>query len=98
MTLDLAQRSMLLTSANDLEMALAETVGGSDEAFIERMRATATRLGMSRTHFKNPHGLPDHEQLSTARDMAILARAIHRDFPNHAHFLPLASSTLASDR
>lgn len=79
-----AVRGLILRSANDFAMAFAELIGGSEEGFAEMMNATAKRLGMSRSHFKNPHGLPDAEQHTTARDMAILAMAILRDFPEQA--------------
>lgn len=79
-----AVRGLILRSANDFAMALAEVIAGSEEQFADLQNATAKRLGMTRTHFKNPHGLPDPEQTTTARDMAILAAAIHRDFPDRA--------------
>jgi D-alanyl-D-alanine carboxypeptidase len=81
-----AVRGLLLRSANDFAMALAELVGESEEGFAVMMNDAARRLGMTRTHFKNPHGLPDPEQQTTARDMAILALALHRDFPENAEF------------
>ncbi|MGE0769626.1 MAG: D-alanyl-D-alanine carboxypeptidase family protein [Hyphomicrobiaceae bacterium] len=84
LNVDQAVRGLILRSANDFAVALAELIGGSEPAFVERMNATAKRLGMSRTHFKNPHGLPDPEQISTARDLAKLARAILKDFPQQA--------------
>ena len=77
-------RGLIFRSANDFAMALAEAIGGSEEGFAAMMNATARRLGMARTTFANPHGLPDATQVSTARDMAILAMAIHRDFPERA--------------
>lgn len=77
-----AVRGMILRSANDFSMALAELVSGSEEAFAELSTETAKRLGMTRTRFRNPHGLPDAEQVTTARDMAILAAAMFRDFPD----------------
>ena len=81
--LDIAVQALMIASANDLAVALAETVGGDYDAFIAQMNATATRLGMQRTLFKNPHGLPDPEQRTTARDMAILALALLKEFPEH---------------
>ncbi len=79
-----ALRGLILRSANDFAMALAELVGESEEGFAELMNATAKRIGMSRSQFRNPHGLPEPEQHTTARDMAILALAILRDFPERA--------------
>jgi D-alanyl-D-alanine carboxypeptidase len=83
---DLALQSVIVKSANDIAVALAEAVGGSEAAFVEQMNATARRLGMSRTVFRNPHGLHAPEQVSTARDLARLAVAVVRDFPQHAHY------------
>ena len=79
-----AVRGLILRSANDFAMALAELIGGSEEGFADLGNAAAKRLGMSRTHFKNPHGLPDPEQMTTARDLAILTMAILKDFPDRA--------------
>jgi D-alanyl-D-alanine carboxypeptidase len=59
-------------------------VDGTEAAFVERMNETARRLGMTRTQFRNPHGLPDPEQVTTARDMAILTRALLTEFPERA--------------
>lgn len=84
MSLDQGVRALIIKSANDVAMMLAETVGGSEEAFVERMNFVAKRLGMSRTRFVNPNGLPDPQQVTTARDMGLLSRAILRDFPEYA--------------
>ncbi|MBU6164777.1 MAG: D-alanyl-D-alanine carboxypeptidase [Alphaproteobacteria bacterium] len=70
-------------SANDISVALAEHVSGSEAAFAERMTATARRLGMMNTVFHNSSGLPHPDHTSTARDIAILSRAMLRDFPAH---------------
>jgi D-alanyl-D-alanine carboxypeptidase len=66
-----------------MAVVLAEGVAGSQDAFVGEMNATAQLLGMTATRFRNPHGLPDDEQVTTARDMALLAQAIARDFPEH---------------
>jgi D-alanyl-D-alanine carboxypeptidase len=84
LTVEQAIRGVILRSANDFSMALAEKIGGSEEGFAELMNAAAKRLGMTRSHFTNPHGLPDERQVSTVRDMAILALALLRDFPDRA--------------
>lgn len=84
LSVEQAVRGLILRSANDFAMALAEVVGGSEEGFAEQMNAAAKRLKMTRSHFKNPHGLPDPEQHTTARDMALLATAILKDFPDRA--------------
>ncbi|WP_018873408.1 D-alanyl-D-alanine carboxypeptidase family protein [Thioalkalivibrio sp. ALJ16] len=75
-------RGMIVQSGNDASTALAEHVAGSEGAFVDMMNAQARELGMSRSYFANPHGLPsDEAQYTTAQDMAILARALIRDFP-----------------
>lgn len=80
-TVDTALKILLVKSANDVAVALAEAVGGSEDAFIALMNREAARLGMYDTVFVNPHGLPDNRQISTARDLAVLARALRADFP-----------------
>lgn len=79
-----ALRGLILRSANDFAVALAELIGETEEGFAEKMNATAKRLGMTRSQFRNPHGLPEPEQFTTARDLAILATSILRDFPERA--------------
>lgn len=85
-----AIRGLILRSANDFAMALAELVGGSEEGFADLQNAAAKRLGMTRTHFKNPHGLPDPEQMTTARDLAILVTALLKDYPDRAEVFSTA--------
>ena len=68
-------------SANDIAVAVAEHISGSEKAFAEKMTATARRLGMARSQFVNATGLPDSRQLTTARDIGTLSRAVVRDFP-----------------
>lgn len=72
-------KALLVKSGNDLGRALARDVGGSQEGFSEMMNRKARSLGMQRSHFENPHGLPDSRQYSTARDMAIAARAVYHN-------------------
>ncbi|MGE5271460.1 MAG: D-alanyl-D-alanine carboxypeptidase [Thiohalocapsa sp.] len=72
---------LVTRSANDAAVVLGEALAGSETAFAEKMTATARRLGMTRTLFRNASGLPDPEQRTTARDLARLALALHRDFP-----------------
>jgi D-alanyl-D-alanine carboxypeptidase len=83
-TLETALKVLIVKSANDVALMIAETVAGSEEAFILRMNEAAKRLNMTRTNFANPHGLPNDRQISSARDMAKLARAIIIEFPEHA--------------
>ncbi|MDE1891171.1 MAG: D-alanyl-D-alanine carboxypeptidase [Betaproteobacteria bacterium] len=74
---------MIIQSGNDATVALAETVAGSEDAFVSRMNATANRLGMTNTHFVNATGLPDPQHYTTARDLAKLAVALMNDFPDY---------------
>lgn len=80
-TIDNALKIIMVKSANDVAYALAEAVGGSKEAFVAEMNRQAGLLGMNETHFNNPHGLPDSGQVTTARDLGLLARALLREFP-----------------
>ncbi|MFO7953527.1 D-alanyl-D-alanine carboxypeptidase family protein [Thioalkalivibrio sp.] len=75
-------RGMIVQSGNDASTALAEHVAGSEGAFVDMMNAQARELGMRQSYFANPHGLPSEEQYTTAQDMALLARALIRDFPD----------------
>ncbi|MEM7775871.1 MAG: D-alanyl-D-alanine carboxypeptidase family protein [Pseudomonadota bacterium] len=86
MGLDLALRSLIIKSANDVAIMLAEAIDGSVEAFATNMNRTAQEIGMARSHFVNPNGLPDERQVTTARDLAVLARAVVSEFPEHAHY------------
>jgi len=72
-----------LRSANDVAVALAEKVGGSEARFTALMTLRAQELGMTNTRFVNAHGLPDSRQITTARDIAILSRAVMRDYPQY---------------
>jgi serine-type D-Ala-D-Ala carboxypeptidase (penicillin-binding protein 5/6) len=73
----------IVQSGNDAAIALAETVAGSEATFVERMNAEGARLGMKNTHFANATGLPAPQQVSTANDLALLAAAIVRDYPEY---------------
>ena len=81
--LDNALKIMMVKSANDIAATIAENIGGSIDGFSELMNAHAQRLGMVSSRFANPHGLPDERNQTTARDMAILARALLTEFPDH---------------
>jgi D-alanyl-D-alanine carboxypeptidase len=89
LTLDNALKIMMVKSANDIAMAVAETVGGSKEGFATLMNVESRRLGMTRSKWVNPHGLPEPGQVTTARDMAVLARALLTEFPQHRDFYKL---------
>jgi serine-type D-Ala-D-Ala carboxypeptidase (penicillin-binding protein 5/6) len=73
----------IVQSGNDAAIALAEATAGSEEAFVERMNREAARLGMASTHFVNATGLPAPQQVSSASDLALIATAIIRDFPEY---------------
>jgi D-alanyl-D-alanine carboxypeptidase len=81
--LDNALKIIMVKSANDVAATIAENLGGSVEGFAALMNATARELGMRESYFVNPHGLPDDRQQTSARDMAILARALLTEFPQH---------------
>lgn len=76
-------RAAAVKSANDASTALAEAIEGSEARFARRMNRTAKVLGMTRTHFKNAHGLTESGHLSTARDMSILGRHLFYDYPEY---------------
>jgi D-alanyl-D-alanine carboxypeptidase (penicillin-binding protein 5/6) len=82
-TVDQAMRAVAVKSANDMAAALAEKIGGSESRFATLMTLRAHELGMVNTHFANASGLPDKRQLSSARDIAILSRAVMRDYPQY---------------
>ncbi len=76
-------KGMIIQSGNDATVALAEYVAGSEETFANLMNQTAAALGMDASHFINSTGLPHADHYTNARDMATLARALIRDFPEH---------------
>lgn len=81
-----AVQALAIRSANDMAVAVAEAVAGSEEAFATRMMAKARALGMNRTRFVNASGLSDTRQVTTARDMARLAAALRSRYPQHLHY------------
>jgi len=74
---------LIVQSANDAAIALAEAVDKSEPAFVERMNRTAARLGLTATHFVNSHGQTDSQHYSTARDLSVLALQLINEFPDH---------------
>jgi D-alanyl-D-alanine carboxypeptidase len=90
-TVDNALKMMLVKSANDMAVVLAEGVGGSIDGFAGQMNEAARHLGMTQTSYVNPNGLPADGQITSARDMAILARAIIRDLPEYEYFVHIPS-------
>jgi D-alanyl-D-alanine carboxypeptidase len=91
LTIDNALKMMLVKSANDIAVALAQGVGGSVDGFAEMMNDNARLLGMTQTHYVNPNGLPDDRQYTSARDLAILARGLIRDFPQYDPYWHISS-------
>ena len=77
---------LAVKSANDVASAIAEAMAGTERKFGRLMSAKALALGMTNTRFRNASGLPNRRQLSTARDLATLIRALHRDFPQYYGF------------
>jgi D-alanyl-D-alanine carboxypeptidase (penicillin-binding protein 5/6) len=86
-------RGMIVQSGNDACIALAEGIAGSEEEFARRMNDMARRLGMTNTHFVNATGLPHPQHYTTAHDLAVLARAIIRDFPEYYAYYSLKEYT-----
>jgi len=82
-TVDNALKMLMVKSANDIAVAIAEGVGGSIAGFADMMNANARRLGMTQSNFVNPNGLPADNHVSSARDLAILARALIEEFPQY---------------
>jgi D-alanyl-D-alanine carboxypeptidase len=86
LTVEQAILALVTKSANDVAAAVGEHLGGSEERFAQMMTLRARRLGMTQTRFRNASGLPDWEQVTTARDMATLGRRLFTDFPNRYHY------------
>jgi D-alanyl-D-alanine carboxypeptidase (penicillin-binding protein 5/6) len=82
-TVDELLHGVIVQSGNDASIALAEAVAGSEDSFVERMNREATQLGMKNTRFVNATGLPAPQETSTANDLALLAAALIRDFPEY---------------
>jgi D-alanyl-D-alanine carboxypeptidase len=78
-----AMQAMAIKSANDMAVAMAEKLGGTESRFAALMTLRAKELGMENTHFVNASGLPSSRQITTARDIAILSRAVMRDYPQY---------------
>jgi len=93
-TLDNALKMLMVKSANDMAVVIAEGVSGSVEAFAEDMNSAARELGLTQSHFVNPNGLPNPEHVSSARDLAILARALYLTFPEQASLFNIGAMRL----
>jgi D-alanyl-D-alanine carboxypeptidase len=86
LTLDNALKMLMVKSANDMAITIAEGISGSVDRFSDEMNSTARRLGMVQSSYVNPNGLPDDNQISSARDLGILARSLIRDFPEYGFY------------
>jgi D-alanyl-D-alanine carboxypeptidase len=85
-TVDNALKMLMVKSANDMAVLLAEGIDGSIDKFAEEMTLTAQSLGMTETNYVNPNGLPADGQITSARDLAILARALIKQFPQYSFY------------
>ncbi|MDB5650418.1 MAG: Serine-type D-Ala-D-Ala carboxypeptidase [Hyphomicrobiales bacterium] len=99
LSVEAAIKSVVTKSCNDVAVAIAEALGGSEDHFAEMMTAKAQSLGMSRTRYVNASGLPDDEQITTAHDLVILGRSLQERFPKYygyfsTHVFRYAGSTM----
>jgi D-alanyl-D-alanine carboxypeptidase (penicillin-binding protein 5/6) len=90
-----ALHAMAVHSANDMAVAIAEKIGGTESRFAELMTLKAQQLGMVNTRYVNANGLPDNRQVSSAHDLAILARAVLHDYPQYYGFFSQEEFTYA---
>jgi D-alanyl-D-alanine carboxypeptidase len=90
-SVDIAIKALVTRSANDVSTAIAEFIGGSEQAFARMMTSKARQLGMSNTQFRNAHGLPNSDQYTTARDMAVLGVALREHFPQYYSYFSTRS-------
>lgn len=95
-TLQNALIMLMVKSANDIAVAIAEGVSGSVEAFADEMNRASASLGMSESHWVNPNGLPDSRQVTSARDLAIVGRALYTQFPDYAGLFNIGAMQLGA--
>ncbi len=86
LTVEDAIKALVVRSANDAAVVLAEYMGGNESSFARRMTAKAHALGMKQTFYHNASGLPDARQITTARDLAVLGVALRKHFPGYYHY------------
>ena len=98
LNIDNALKIIMVKSANDVAAALGQSVGGSLANFSTMMNKNARRLGMTGSHFSNPHGLHDVNQVTTARDMALLALAIQNEFPHFSQYFNISAIRFGKTR
>jgi D-alanyl-D-alanine carboxypeptidase len=96
-TLDNALKMLMVKSPNDVAVMIAEGISGSVEAFADDMNVAGQRIGLHESHFVNPNGLHDPNHYSSARDMAIIARALLHEFPEHADLFSIGELQLGSE-
>jgi len=92
-TVEQAIKAIVVRSANDVAVTIAEELGGTESHFAEMMNAKAHQFGMNSTNYHNASGLPDPAQISTARDLAVLARHLAYDYPQYFHYFSTPSFT-----
>lgn len=92
-SVDNAIQALTVHSANDIAVALAEKIGGSESNFAHMMTAKAHELGMHNSQYVNANGLPDDRQISSAHDIAILCRALLKTYPQYYHYFSEPSFT-----
>jgi D-alanyl-D-alanine carboxypeptidase len=97
-SVDFALQAMLVYSANDMAVVLAEAASGSVEKFAADMNRLARSIGLSASHFSNPNGLHDPRQVSSARDIAVIAALLLNEFPERAHYFSQQSVTVGKRR
>ncbi len=97
-TVENAILSLVTRSANDIATAVGEFLAGSEANFAQMMTAKARQLGMNGTTFRNAHGLPNNQQVTTARDMAILGYAVREHFPQHYRYFGTRQFNFAGQR
>jgi D-alanyl-D-alanine carboxypeptidase len=96
LTLRNALVMLMVKSANDVAVTIAEGVSGSVEAFADEMNRASARLGMRESYWVNPNGLPDDRQVTSARDLAVLGRALLTEFPESAGFFNIGAMKFGS--
>lgn len=95
---DTAIRALAVRSANDVAVVVAEALGGSEQRFARLMTEKARELGMTATTFRNASGLPDDQQITSARDMLTLSVRVMQDFPQYYHYFGLQEFTYRDKR
>ncbi|MGE5368162.1 MAG: D-alanyl-D-alanine carboxypeptidase family protein [Chloroflexota bacterium] len=87
---------LMVKSANDIAVAIAEGVSGSVEAFADEMNRASQKIGMTQSVWVNPNGLPDARQVTSARDLALLGRALYVEFPEYSHLWNIGAMKLGA--